>query len=78
MEPGICGCGRDDFADFDGDGVPDCTDQCRGVDDAIFAPDCEGAIPTMSEWGLVILALLLLVVGKVYFSRRAEWAVLVR
>lgn len=35
--------------------------------------ECEGsftAIPTVSEWGLVIMALLLLVGGKVYFGRR--------
>jgi len=40
------------------------------VDDAVFAPECVGQIPTVSEWGLVILALLLLVAGKVYFGRR--------
>jgi hypothetical protein len=75
----ICGCdGPDDWwdgfnqpRDSDGDGVIDCHDQCWGVDDAIFAPGCETAIPTISEWGLVILALLLLVAGKVYFGRRA-------
>jgi hypothetical protein len=71
IEPGICGCGVDDNADADGDGVPDCIDECPGVDDAVFAPECVGQIPTVSEWGLVILALLLLVAGKVYFGRRA-------
>ena len=70
VDPGICGCGTADVGDEDGDGVLDCVDQCRGVDDAIFAPECDGAIPTVSEWGLVILALLLLVAGKVYFGRR--------
>jgi hypothetical protein len=75
----ICGCnGPDEWwdgfnqpRDSDGDGVIDCRDQCWGVDDTIFAPGCETAIPTISEWGLVILALLLLVAGKVYFGRRA-------
>ena len=69
--PGICGCDRLDEGDADGDGVLDCVDECPGVNDAIFAPGCQGAIPTVSEWGLVILALLLLVAGKVYFGRRA-------
>ena len=68
---GQCGCGVPD-TDTDGDGVADCIDQCPGVDDAIFAPGCIGAIPAVSEWGLVILALLLLVAGKVYFGRRRE------
>ena len=70
IAPGFCGCGLDDNADADDDGVPDCADQCRGVDDAIFAPECEGAIPAVSSWGLVVLALLLMVFGKVYFRRR--------
>jgi hypothetical protein len=40
----------------------DCADvEC----DPLFTP-----IPTVSEWGLVIMALLLLVGGKVYFGRR--------
>ena len=37
----------------------------NGVDDL-----CEIEIPAVSEWGLVILALLLLTVGKVYFGQR--------
>ena len=61
--------------DSDGDGVPDCIDKCPDVDDAVFAPECMGRIPTVSEWGLVILALLLLAVGKVYFNRRRRAAV---
>ncbi len=72
IQPGICGCNRDDFADSDNDGVPDCDDQCLGADDSIFAPDCVGAIPTVSEWGLVVLTLLLLISGKLYFGRRSE------
>lgn len=72
IEPGFCGCGLVDNADADGDGVPDCADQCRGVDDDIFAPGCANAIPTASTWGLVVLALMLLVAGKVYFGRRGS------
>ncbi len=70
LVPGICGCGVADVGDSDGDGFLDCVDQCNGVDDAVFAPGCVGQIPTVSEWGLVVLALLLLVAGKVYFGRR--------
>jgi hypothetical protein len=28
------------------------------------------AIPTVSEWGLAVLTLLLMIAGKVYFTRR--------
>ena len=68
--PGICGCGIPDTGDADDDGILDCLDQCPGVDDGLFAPECSDAIPTVSEWGVLILALLLLAAGKVYFSRR--------
>ena len=61
----------DDTADSDDDGVPDCIDQCTGVDDTIYAPECADAIPTVSEWGVAALALLLLVVAKLVFRRRA-------
>lgn len=68
-----CGCDSTpyDNEDDDGDGFENCFDTCAGVDDAEFGP-CDEAIPTVSEWGLVILALLLLAAGKVYFSRRPE------
>ncbi len=121
IEPGICGCGVDDSADSDDDGVPDCNDLCPGSDDgtagalddtdgdgvlncndrcpgsddnasgaqddtdgdgvlncndlcpgsddAVFG-DCTGTIPTVSVWGLMILALLLLAGGKVVFRDR--------
>ncbi|MHC4695198.1 MAG: FG-GAP repeat protein [Planctomycetota bacterium] len=71
-EPGICGCGLDDNTDSDGDDVPDCFDECPGVDDALFAPSCVDAIPTVSAWGLAVLTLLLLAAGKVCFTRRRE------
>ncbi|MBU0717298.1 MAG: IPTL-CTERM sorting domain-containing protein, partial [Planctomycetes bacterium] len=35
---------------------------------------CEDAIPTVSTWGLIVLALVLLVLGKVYFGRRTAKA----
>ena len=73
-EPGICGCGVAETGDSDGDGVSDCVDQCPGVDDAVFFPGCQGAIPTMSHWGLIVLALLLLVLSKVYYGRRTATA----
>ena len=64
VSPGVCGCGVVGERDADGDGLADCIDEP-------FA-----AVPTVSEWGLVVLTLLLLllVVGKVYFSRRTERA----
>jgi hypothetical protein len=36
-----------------------------GIDDA-----CETIIPTLSVWGLVVLVLLLLTGGKIYFGRQ--------
>jgi len=51
--------------DADGDGVSDCYDQCAEVDDNLFAPDCNKAIPTLSGWGALIISLILLVGGKV-------------
>lgn len=68
VAPGQCGCGVDDDADSDGDTIPDCTDKCAGIDDRIFAPECADAIPTVSEWGLIVLALALLALAKVRFS----------
>jgi len=57
------------MGDADGDSVDDLCDACPGVDDAIFAPGCAGAIPTVSEWGLAILTLALLTLGKVFGLR---------
>lgn len=73
-DPGICGCGVSDGADSDGDGVLDCVDLCPGLDDGLFAPGCADAIPTVSEWGVLILALLLLVGAKLYFGNRPQVA----
>lgn len=62
--------------DSDGDTVCNADDLCDGEDDLVDAdsnsiPDCLEKIPTVSEWGLVVMTLLLLVGGKVYFHRRA-------
>ena len=51
--------GEDDTIDNDANGIPDCLEK----------------IPTVSAWGLVIMTLLLLVAGKVYFGRRRSMAV---
>jgi hypothetical protein len=58
QDPGQCGCGTPD-SDSDGNGTADCLDS-------------PGTIPTISEWGLVILALLLLTSAKVAFRRSAS------
>lgn len=70
QSPGVCGCGESD-GDADGDAVADCVDQCPGLDDALYAPGCVNAIPTVSTWGLVAMALMLMVVAKVGIGRRA-------
>ena len=64
------GAGTVCLGDSDGDGIDNRCDQCPGVDDAVFAPGCIGKIPTVSQWGLLVLALLLMVVAKVSFGRR--------
>jgi hypothetical protein len=77
---GVCDendpCPADANDDSDGDGSCDSDDICPGEDDgadsdpADGVPDCVQDIPTVSEWGLVILTLLLLTAWKVYFGRR--------
>jgi len=80
---GQCGCGAAD-TDTDGDGTADCNDGCDndplktapgncGCDIAETDP-CPLPVPTVSQWGLLILALLLLAAGKVYFNRRRAMA----
>ena len=39
------------------------------ADDAVFAPACQNAIPTVSEWGIVVIMLMVLVVAKICFRR---------
>jgi hypothetical protein len=80
---GQCGCGSAD-TDTDMDGTADCNDGCDndplktapgncGCDIAETDP-CPLPVPTVSQWGLLILALLLLAAGKVYFNRRRAMA----
>ncbi|MGB0714519.1 MAG: hypothetical protein ACPGXK_01490 [Phycisphaerae bacterium] len=72
--PGVCGCGNPDV-DSDADGVLDCNDQCPGEDDLAdengnSIPDClesPETVPTVSTWGLMILAMLLLAAAKIRF-----------
>ncbi len=71
ITPGLCGCGVSDDGDTDRDGILDCVDQCPGSDDAIFG-DCRNAIPTVSQWGLLILTLALLVLAKVMMPGRSR------
>ena len=51
--------------DTDGDGVPDACDTCPGFDDAEPCP-----IPTVSEWGLIAMTLLVLTAGTVVLRAR--------
>ena len=64
--------------DSDADTVADCLDRCPGEDDTIDAddnglPDCAQffAIPTVSAWGLLILAMVVMVIAKIGFGRSA-------
>lgn len=66
---GVCGCGEPDSGDADGDQVLDCIDQCPGINNQIFGNDCVSAIPAVSTWGLVILALLMMTGAKAAFQR---------
>ncbi|MEK6675719.1 MAG: thrombospondin type 3 repeat-containing protein [Planctomycetota bacterium] len=57
-------------ADSDGDTVGDACDLCPGQDDLLdadnnFVPDCRQNIPTVSTWGMVILTLCLMTLGKI-------------
>jgi len=76
---GFCGCGIPED-DSDLDTVPDCNDQCPGEDDLIDennngTPDCVDGfeiIPTVSQWGLAILTLLMFITAKLTFGYHAE------
>jgi hypothetical protein len=67
---GACSIRTKSSRDADRDGVLDCVDKCPGVDDSVFGPGCTEAIPTVSDWAVVIMALSLLAAGKVYFGGR--------
>ena len=59
--------------DFDGDGDVDCADWCRFVlawteaEDPPPMPEC-ATIPTVSEWGVVVMTLLILTAGTLVFA----------
>jgi len=58
----------------DADGAPGLI-QATFFDAAEVGPvDPDEPIPTVSEWGLVVLVLALLVLGKLYFGRRTRRA----
>ncbi|MHC5109454.1 MAG: PA14 domain-containing protein [Planctomycetota bacterium] len=80
--PGVCGCGESDV-DTDLDGNADCIDICPGEDDFLDedgngVPDCAeqpiDTVPTVSTWGLLILAMLLLIAAKVAPMQREDFA----
>jgi cysteine-rich repeat protein len=64
----ICGNGIEEEGEECDDGNTDETDSCTS--------ECTSRqpVPTVSQWGLVILALLILAAAKVYFSRRQATA----
>lgn len=76
IDPGQCGCGVAE-GDSDDDGICDADDLCPGADDTIDVnqdgvPDCivDNTIPTVGAWGFIVMALILLVVGKIQFGSR--------
>ena len=75
----ICGTGQCVAPPVCGDNtVNQPAEQCDGSDDAACPEQCqadclcppEGTVPSVSAWGIAVLALLLLVGGRVYFRRR--------
>ena len=52
--------------------LPMCPDTCPNTDDALFGPCEPDVIPTLSQWGLIVTTLLLMVAAKVYFFGRRQ------
>ena len=52
------------------DGVNCTADTCDEVNDTCVHDNADCAIPTVSEWGLVVLTLALLIAGKAFFGLR--------
>ncbi len=66
IEATQCECEELDLGAYMGDGTVCLGDgDGDGIDDA-----CEEAIPTVSEWGLIIMTLLALTAGTIVFARR--------
>lgn len=63
-------------ADFDGDGDADCDDweqlllAWTASSNPPTLPDCDGIIPTVSAWGTLVMALLVLSAGTLVYARR--------
>ncbi|MBI3834212.1 MAG: hypothetical protein HY287_07785 [Planctomycetes bacterium] len=68
--------GEPSCADCNHNGIPDACDIANGISSDAFGngiPDeCEPGIPTVSAWGLVVSAFVLLIAGKIAFSRRSN------
>jgi len=81
--PAGCNAANDnDCVAVCGNSVKEPGEECDGTDDAtcpgLCRADCTcgvAVIPTMSQWGLVVLTLLLLTGAKVYFGRRPTSAI---
>lgn len=78
--PGCNAVNDDDCTAVCGNDVAEGTEECDGTDAVACPGECQGdctcpaPIPTVSEWGVVVMVLVLLVGGRVYFGRRAHRA----
>ncbi|MGB2986825.1 MAG: hypothetical protein WBE26_13215, partial [Phycisphaerae bacterium] len=71
-DDGCCPPGAN--ANTDNDCTPSCGNAaCEPGEDEINCPrDCGHGIPTVSGWGVVVMSLLLLTVGKIRFGRQHQ------
>ena len=51
IEPGVCGCGVED-TDSDGDGTPDCNEQCDADTDGNGLVNVSDLLNVIASWGL--------------------------
>ena len=74
----LFGAGGSDFSIVCGNDIREGDEQCDGTDDAACPgncqPDCTCApgtiIPTVSEWGLMVMTLLILTAGTIVIGRQ--------